>query len=278
MIAKVILITGGSAGIGIVTGEKLAKQGHRVYGTSRDINKFNNMEKVGIKPMLLDVTSEESCKKCIENIIEKEGKIDVLINNAGYGFYGPIENVSIDEAKNQLDVNVFGVVRMTKLVIQYMRKQKSGRIINVSSVAGRVTTYLGGWYHASKYAVEALSDSLRMETKRFGIDVSIIEPGAITSNWGTIAMDNLEKSVEGTVYKEEAAKVARIYRKMYRPDNKIISKPELVAKKITRAVNARKPKARYAFGFGAKILIFLHAILPARGFDWIMRNMYNVKI
>lgn len=275
---KVILITGASTGLGLVTGEKLVKQGYKVYGTSRDIKKFDEMIKVGINPIRLDVTSDESCNDCIKEIIEKEGKIDILINNAGYGSYGPIENVSIEEAKNQLEVNVFGLVRMTKLVIPYMRQKKSGKIINVSSVAGRVTTYLGGWYHASKYAVETLSDSLRMETKRFGIYVSIIEPGAITSNWGMIAMDNLEKSVDGTVYQEEAAKVARTYRKMYNPNNKIISKPELVAKKISKAVNAKRPRTRYAFGFGAKILIFLHSVLPTRAFDWIMKSMYNIKI
>lgn len=275
---KIILITGASEGIGLIAGKLLAGQGHKVYGTSRSENKFNKMIETGINPLQLDVKSDESCKKCIEEIIKKEGKIDVLINNAGFGFYGPIEMVSIEEAKNQLEVNVFGLVRMTKLVIPYMRKEKSGRIINISSVAGRVTTYLGGWYHASKYAVETISDSLRMETKKFGIDVVIIEPGAITSKWGTIAMDNLEKTVEGTEYKEEAAKVIRTYRKMYDPKNKIISKPELVAKKISKAVNVKNPRTRYAFGFGAKILIFLHAILPTRAFDWIMKSMFNIKI
>ena len=272
---KVILITGGSVGIGLAAGKLLTKQGHKVYGTSRDISKFRDMEEAGINPLKLDVKSEESCKDCINELIEKEGKIDVLINNAGYGSYGPIEEVPIEEAKSQLEVNVFGLARMTQLVIPYMRKQHSGRIINISSVAGRVTTYLGGWYHASKYAVEALSDSLRMETKQFGIDVAIIEPGAITSNWGTIAMDNLENAVKDTVYEKDAQKVARAYRKMYNPNNNIISKPELVVKKISRAVNSRKPRTRYAFGFGARILIISHAILPTRTFDWVMKSMYN---
>ena len=173
---KVILITGGSTGIGLAAGKLLARQGHKVYGTSRDSSRFDKMEKEGINAIKLDVTSEESCKKCIKTIIEKEGKIDVLINNAGYGFYGPIEEVEIEEAKVQLEVNVFGLVRMTQLVLPYMRNEKRGKIINVSSVAGRVTTYLGGWYHASKYALEALSDSMRMEFKKFGVKVSIIEP------------------------------------------------------------------------------------------------------
>ena len=274
---KVILVTGASGGIGFCISKLLIAQGHKVYATTRkaDSEKINELKNLGVNIIELDVTSDERCKKCVEELIKKEKRIDVLINNAGYGYYGPIETVEIDEAKKQLEVNVFGLVRMTKLVLPYMRENKSGKIINISSVAGRVTTYLGGWYHASKYAVETLSNSLRMELKEFGIDVVLIEPGAIASNWGIIAADNLESSTKNTVYEKNASHVVNAYRKMYDPKNKIISSPELVAKKVNKAVKASRPKARYAFGFGAKALIFSHALLPTRMFDCIMKNMYK---
>ena len=191
---KVVLITGGSSGIGYESAIIFAKNGYKVYTAARRLEKMEALKEYGIIPIFLDVTDNEACKSCINEIIEKEEKIDILINNAGYGSYGPIEMVDLEEAKKQLEVNVYGIVRITKLVIPYMRKQKSGRIINISSAAGRVTTYLGGWYHISKYSVEALSDSLRMELKDFGIDVVIIEPGAITSAWGGITADYLEEA------------------------------------------------------------------------------------
>ncbi len=274
---KVILITGASGGIGFSISKLLISQGHKVYATTRKANtdKINELRNLGVNILELDVTSEESCKQCVEELVKKEGKIDVLVNNAGYGSYGPIETVEIDEAKKQLEVNVFGLVRMTKLVLPYMRENKSGKIINISSVAGRVTTYLGGWYHASKYAVEALSNALRMEVKEFGIDVVLIEPGAISSNWGIIAADNLEKSTKNTVYEKNASHVVNAYRMMYSPKNKMISSPDLVAKKVSKAIKASRPKARYAFGVGAKALITLQAILPTRTFDKIMKNMYK---
>ena len=193
-VKKVVLITGGSSGIGYESSIMFAKNGYKVYTAARRLEKMESLKEYGITPIYLDVTDDEVCKSCVDEIINKEGKIDILINNAGYGSLGPIEMVDLEEAKKQLDVNVYGIVRITKLVVPYMRKQKSGRIINISSAAGRVTTYLGGWYHVSKYAVEALSDSLRMELKDFGIDVVIIEPGAIESARGDIAADHLEEA------------------------------------------------------------------------------------
>ena len=273
---KVILITGASSGIGFETAKKLAKEGHIVYGTSRNMDRLEKAKEFGIIPLELDVELDESCKNCIDTIIKKEGKIDVLINNAGFGSYGPIETVSIEDAKKQFEVNVYGVIRITKLVIPYMRNNKSGRIINVSSAGGRVTTYLGGWYHASKYAVEALSDSLRMELKSFGIKVSIIEPGGIKSNWGVITADNLLKSSENTPYENESIKVASIYKELYGGKSNLLTKPEVVAKKISKAVNKKHPRTRYLFGFGAKLMIFAHFILPNKTFDSIMKNMYKL--
>ena len=273
---KVILITGASSGIGFETAKLLGKQGHIVYGTSRSIERLEKLKEYGINCLELDVGIDESCKNCVDKIIEKEGKIDVLINNAGFGSYGPIVTVSIEDAKKQFEVNVYGVIRITKLIIPYMRNRNSGRIINVSSAGGRVTTFLGGWYHASKYAIEALSDSLRMELREFGIKVSIIEPGGVKSNWGVITADNLLKSSKNSPYEETSKKVASIYKELYGGKSNLLTKPEVVAKKISKAVNKKHPKTRYLFGFGAKPMVFMHWLLPNKAFDSIMKNMYKI--
>lgn len=265
---KVILLTGASSGIGFDTARMLARQGHIVYGAARRVERMEELKIDGVIPLALDVTDALSCHQAVEQIMTGQNRIDVLINNAGYGSYGAIEDVSLEEAKRQFEVNVFGLARLTKEVLPYMRQQKSGRIINVSSIGGRLTTYFGGWYHATKYAVEGLSDALRMETKEFGITVSLIEPGGIKTEWGGIAADHLEQSSRGGAYEQAAAKVAASIRKQY--TGKMMADPAVVSRAISQAVNQNHPKTRYVIGFGAKPLVFLHAILPARIFDWIM--------
>lgn len=173
---KVILVTGASSGMGFEACKALAGQGHKVYGGARRVEKMEGLKDFGVTPLKLDVTNDTSCRDAIDTIIKNEGRIDVLINNAGYGSYGAIEDVTIEEAQRQFEVNLFGLARLTKAVLPHMRSQHSGTIINTSSMGGRLVSFLGGWYHATKYAVEAFSDALRMETKQFGINVAIIEP------------------------------------------------------------------------------------------------------
>ena len=218
----------------------------------------------------MDVTNEDSIKNAVDMIIANEGRIDVLISNAGYGSYGAVEDVDISEAKMQFEVNLFGLARLVQLVLPHMRKQKSGRIINVASMGGRLTTYFGAWYHATKYALEAFSDALRMEVSDFGIDVSIIEPGGIKTEWGMIAADKLEKSAKGGAYEKAALKTAEGMRKNYSSNR--LSKPEVITKAISKAVNSNRPKARYLIGFMAKPLVFLHTVLPAKVFDKLMKS------
>ena len=213
---KVILLTGASSGIGYQTTENLAKEGHVVYGAARRIEKMETLKQFGVKPIYLDATDEESIKSAIDTIIGNEGRIDVLINNAGYGSFGAVEDVDISEAKMQFEVNLFGLARLLQLVLPHMRKQKSGRIINVSSMGGRLTTYFGAWYHATKYALEAFSDALRMEVSDFGIDVSLIEPGGIKTDWGIIAANKLANSAKGGAYEKEAMKKAKGMKKLFK--------------------------------------------------------------
>lgn len=267
---KVILLTGASSGIGYNTAESLAKEGHIVYGAARRTERMEDLKQFGVKPIYLDVTNEDSIKNAVDMIIENEGRIDVLINNAGYGSYGAVEDVDISEAKMQFEVNLFGLARLVQMVLPHMRKQKSGRIINVASMGGRLTTYFGAWYHATKYALEAFSDALRMEVSDFGIDVSIIEPGGIKTEWGMIAADKLEKSAKGGAYEKAALKTAEGMRKTY--SSNTLSKPEVITKSISKVVNSNRPKARYLIGFMAKPLVFLHTVLPAKVFDKLMKS------
>ncbi|WP_270345975.1 oxidoreductase [Lactococcus petauri] len=267
---SIILITGASSGIGYQTAKLLVENGHKVYGAARRLDKLETLKSMGVVPMYLDITNEDSSVELVKQIIKIEGRIDVLINNAGYGSYGAIEDVSLEEAQRQFDVNLFGVARLTKLVLPYMRKQSSGKIINTSSMGGRVTTYFGAWYHATKYALEAFSDALRMEVKEFGIDVSIIEPGGIKTDWGFIAAEHLANSSKGGAYEQAAQKAASGMKKQY--SGNMMSNPSIISKTILKAVNSKRPKSRYLIGFGAKPLVFLHSVLPTRWFDWIMMH------
>lgn len=269
---KVILITGASSGIGYDTALKLAAQGHKVYGAARRVELMEPLKESGVVPLQMDVSDEASMTAAVQTVIGAEGRIDVLVNNAGYGYLGAIENVPMDEARRQLEVNLFGLARLTQLVLPYMREQRSGRIINTSSIAGKAAFIFGGWYNVSKYAVEALSDALRMELQAFGIKVCIIEPSGIKTAWGTIAADNLEKSSKGTPYEKTGLKMAGMMR--YAFNSQFLSKPDRVTRAIVRAVNARRPRIRYRPGRGAHTFLALHAILPARWWDFIVTRFF----
>ena len=269
----VVLLTGASSGIGYDVAPLLVRYGYTVYGAARRVEKIEELASEGVKALSMDVTDEASMEAAVQQIIDAEGRIDVLINNAGYGSYGAIEDVPIDEARRQFEVNLFGLARLTQLVLPHMRAQGSGRILNISSMAGRITSPLGAWYHATKYALEAFSDALRMEVEEFGIDVVIIEPGGIKTPWGLIAADPLEESSRKGVYAEQAQRVAANMRKLYSPSSSL-SEPKVISKAILRALEARCPKTRYLVGFGAKPSVFLHTVLPDRLFDKVARRIF----
>jgi NAD(P)-dependent dehydrogenase (short-subunit alcohol dehydrogenase family) len=272
---KVILVTGASSGIGYDAAGAFARQGYRVYAAARRVERMEPLKALGVVPLRMDVTDEASLEAGVRTVLEAEGRIDALVNNAGYGYFGAIENVPLEEARRQLEVNVFGLARLCQLVIPSMREQGSGRIVNISSVAGKTVLYFGGWYHVSKFSVEALSDALRMELKPFGIDVSMIEPGGIKTNWGIIAADHLAESSKGTPYEAEGLRESETMRKAY--SMRLLSNPSVVTRAISKAVNSRRPRARYRVGFGAGTLLFLHAILPTRWWDALFRLGGKVK-
>jgi len=263
--SKTALVTGASSGIGEETARTLHKLGYTVYAAARRTDRLEQLTPTGIHALTMDVTDDESMTSGIEQIIAETGRIDVLVNNAGYGSFGAIEDVPIDEARRQFEVNVFGLARLTQLVLPHMRAQRSGTIINISSIGGRFTTLLGGWYHASKHAVEALSDALRMETTPFGIDVVVIEPGLIRTEWSGIAANHLEETAEGSAYASQIKAVANSMRS--ESTNKRQSPPSVIADTVEKIVTARKPRTRYVVGFAAKPLVTLRHILPDRAFD-----------
>jgi len=262
---KTALVTGASSGMGEEIARTLHKLGYTVYAAARRTDRLEQLATIGIHALTMDVTDDESMTSGIEKIITETGHIDVLINNAGYGSFGAIEDVPIDEARRQFEVNVFGLARLTQLVLPHMRAQRSGTIINISSIGGRFTTLLGGWYHASKHAVEALSDALRMETAPFGIDVVVIEPGLIRTEWSGIAANHLEETAEGSAYASQIKAVANSMRS--ESTNKRQSPPSVIADTVEKIVTARKPRTRYVVGFAAKPLVTLRRLLPDRAFD-----------
>ena len=269
--SKVVLITGVSSGFGADAAKLLVNDGHIVYGVARNVDKLKELEELGIKTYKLDVTNYEESSKVVDKILDIEGRIDVLVNNAGYGELGPIEAVSIENAKRQMEVNVFALANMCKLVIPSMRQNHSGRIINISSVAGRVSTYLGGWYTVSKYSVEALTNSLRMELRQFGISVTAIEPGPFKTNWGVIAADNIIKTTKDTVYEDEGKGVAAFYKETYK-GSFLVQDGFVVGKKIYKVCLKKRVRPRYLVGRFTKFMVFGSKILPTRLFDHIARS------
>ena len=272
---RVVLVTGASSGIGEDTARRLQALGYIVYGAARRTDRLQALTADGIRPLAMDVTDDASMTSGVNRLLEETGRIDILVNNAGYGSYGAIEDVPIDEARRQFEVNVFGLARLTQLVSPHMRTRGSGTIINISSIGGRLTTPLGGWYHATKYAVEALSDALRMELRPFGIDVVVVEPGAIRTAWWPIAADHLEATAEGSAYAAQIRAVAGAMRS--ESNRRHYSPPEVIARTVGKIVTARRPRTRYAVGFMAKPLIAARRVLPDRAFDRLISAAFGIR-
>lgn len=276
MTKKVALVTGGSSGIGEATALRLRETGFVVYAAARRTERMAGLKNAGVHVISLDVTNDGSATEAVDTILAAEGRIDLLVNNAGYGSYGAVEEVPLSEAQAQLDVNLLGLARMAQKVLPSMRTQRSGTIINISSVGGRFATPLGAWYHASKYAVEGLSDAMRLELKRFGIDVVVIEPGSIQTEWGAIAADNLRATSGQGPYAEQASAMAASLDATSKPGYWLASRADVVAKAVTKAATARRPRTRYAVGLGAKPMIWISRMTPDRAFDALIKRASGV--
>lgn len=271
MVKKVALVTGASSGIGYEAALQLMNKGFKVYGAARRMDRLEKLERKGAHIVSLDVTQENSMVNCVETIINQDGRIDVLVNNAGYGSYGAIEDVPLEEARRQIEVNVFGLARMTQLVLPYMRQHKFGRIINISSMGGKIYTPFGGWYHATKFAVEALSDCMRLELNGSGIDVILVEPGGIKTDWGIIAANNLKKASKNGAYEAKAIKAAHNMERLYSSNN--LTDTSVIGKAIAKAATAKKPKTRYLLGYGAKPSVFMRRVTSDRMYDKMISKM-----
>lgn len=265
---KVILITGASSGMGKSAANFLHQQGHTVYGAARRINEMKDLETKGMKIISLDLLNDESIQTCVNEILHQEGRIDVVINNAGYGSYGSVEDVSIEEAKRQFEVNIFGLARLTQLIIPSMRANRSGRFVNISSMGGKIYTPMGAWYHATKHALEGWSDCLRLELKPFGIDVVVVEPGGIKTDWGPIAAENLRKTSSKGVYAQFAKGIADNMDKLYAGNT--LTKVDVLGREIAKAATVAHPKTRYAKGYGAKPAIWVRKWFGDRIFDKVI--------
>jgi NAD(P)-dependent dehydrogenase (short-subunit alcohol dehydrogenase family) len=272
---QVALVTGGSSGIGECTVLELLDAGYVVYTAARRVERMQPLADAGAHVFAMDVTDDASMVAGIGRIIDEQGRIDVLVNNAGYGSYGAVEDVPIEEARRQFEVNVFGLARLIQLATPHMRAQRSGRIINISSIGGKFYEPFGGWYHATKFAVEGLSDSLRLELKPFGVDVVIIEPGPIITEWNEIARDSLLERSGSTDYGRYARRAHKVLTEFDRPGR--ASKPEAVARKIRKAATTRHPAARYPVGRGARVITSSRDHLPDRVLDQVISRMYGAR-
>jgi short-subunit dehydrogenase len=267
-----VLITGCSSGIGKAAAQQLGVAGYTVYATARRPETLAGLVEFGCHTLELDVDDEKSMAAAVSEV----GPVDVLINNAGYGLYGPVEQVGIDEVRRQFETNVFGLTRLTQLVLPAMRDQRRGRILNVSSMGGRITLPGGAFYHASKYAVEAISDALRLEVRPFGIDVVLIEPGVVRTPWAAVALDHQDAATADPddPYAGYKKAVADSFERGY--SGALATTADDVAKVIVKAVGARRPRARYLISPMAKSLVAAKTLLPDRAYDALLKQQYKL--
>ncbi len=268
---KIALVTGASSGIGREICLKLLSNGYTVYAAARRVEKMQDLKNAGAHLIQMDITVEEDVKKTVENILADSGRIDILVNNAGFGSYGAMEDTSLSDARYQFEVNLFGLARLTQLVLPSMRQQKSGKIVNISSMGGKMYTLLGSWYHATKHALEGWSDCLRLELAPLGIQVIIIEPGAIQTDFGKVAIAPMMERSGHSAYAKLAGKAKKMMVNAYEKGG--ASPPSVIAEAVYTALQAKKPKTRYVAGKYARLMICLRTLLGDRLFDKLVMSM-----
>ncbi|QDZ15448.1 oxidoreductase [Humibacter ginsenosidimutans] len=265
------LITGASSGIGARAAALLVEQGLTVFGAARNTDAVAAIG--GVTPVALDLTSDDSIRSAVATVTKAAGTVDVLINCAGYGEFGSLEETSLDAARQQLEVNVVGAVGLVQALLPGMREAGHGRIVNVSSLAGEFAAPLGGWYHASKFALEALSDSLRGEVSQFGIDVTLVQPSYVATDWHDTAMEHLDQTSGRGPYASMAAAMRRYFGSPALA--KQMSTPDAVAELIVKAALTPRPRTRYRIGAGANVAVAMATLLPDRTFDALTRKQFG---
>ena len=276
-VSKAVLITGCSSGIGRASALRLAEAGWTVYASARRREAIADLEQAGARTLELDVRSEDSMRAAVQAVEQAEGAVGVLVNNAGYSQSGAIETVPLDAVRRQFETNVFGAVRLIQLVLPGMRRQRSGRIVNVGSMGGRLTFPGGGYYHATKYALEAISDALRFEVAGFGIGVTLLEPGLITTDFGEAASAAVQSigTGEDDPYAGFNAAVATLTREAYEsPMRRLGGGPDSVARVIEKVIGARRPPTRVTVTPSAKLMIGTRRLLSDRAWDAAMRRQF----
>jgi NADP-dependent 3-hydroxy acid dehydrogenase YdfG len=274
MSPEVVLITGCSTGIGRATAERLARAGHTVYATARREEAVADLRGAGCRTLALDVTDDASMRAAVDAVVAAEGRVGALVNNAGYSQSGAIETVAMDDVRRQFETNVFGLMRMCQLVLPSMREHRHGRIVNISSVGANLTFPGGGVYHATKYAVEAISEALRFEVKGFGIDVTVIQPGLIRTEFANTV--TREIAHEDGPYATFNAGVAASTHGAYQGPMKVLGGgPDVVAKAIEKAITARTPKTRTRVTPSAHLLTAQRRLMPDRLWDRFMATQFS---
>jgi NAD(P)-dependent dehydrogenase (short-subunit alcohol dehydrogenase family) len=274
--SKAVLVTGCSSGIGRATALHLAGRGHVVYASARRPDSIADLEQHGCRLLALDVTDETSRQEAVHAVEAEHGAVGALVNNAGYSQSGAVESIPLDDVRRQFETNVFGLVRLCQLVLPAMREQHWGRIVNVSSMGANFTFPGGGFYHATKYAVEAISDALRFEVKGFGVDVVIVQPGLIRTSFGDVAATAVGHADDDGPYTSFNARVAQATRDIYvkGPARHLGGGPETVARTIERAITAKSPKIRYRVTPSARLLIGQRALMTDRMWDRMMSTQF----
>lgn len=276
--SRVVLITGCSSGIGAASARAFHARGHAVYATARRLESLSGLADDGIATLALDVLDDDSMRAAVDAVQSRHDAVDVLVNNAGYGLQAPVEEASLADVRRQFETNVFGLVRMTQLVLPAMRRQRFGRIINLSSMGGRFTLPGGGFYHATKHAVEAISDALRLEVAPFGVAVSLIEPGPVLTEFGTTAINTIDErgpvEAQGP-YDDFKRRLAASYAGAYDGRRRnLASSADAVAAVIVKAADAARPRARYVVGPVAHAVVTSRRLLPDRVFDALIRSQF----
>ena len=270
---KIMLVTGASSGMGREATILLASGGHAVYAGARRLDRMDDLAEHGITPVEMDVSRGGDNERAVHRIIDAEGRIDVLINNAGFGLYGSVEDIPLDDARYQFEVNLFGLAHLTQLVLPHMRAQGAGRIVNISSMGGRIFTPFGAWYHATKHALEGWSDCLRIETAPFNIQVVLIQPGGIQTEFGQVVAGKLKKYYDGSAYQAELDRFIALM-----SDTKAMSRgteASVLAQVFVEAATTAHPRRRYVKGAFARPLMFARKWFGDAVYEYLLRRAFR---